>query len=53
MGETRLERLVSLVLLGDLITLYAAILDGVDPVENDVLHWLKTAMAASRGVGEH
>ena len=51
-GETRTERLVSLVLLGDLITLYAAILDGVDPVEIDVLHALKAAMAASGGEGE-
>ena len=31
-GETRLERLVSLVLLGDLVSLYLAVLRGVDPV---------------------
>ena len=32
-GESRLERLVSLVLLGDLVSLYAAVLRGVDPVD--------------------
>ena len=30
-GETRAERLLSLVLLGDLVSLYAAVLKGVDP----------------------
>ncbi len=42
-GQTRVERLVSLVLLGDLVTLYRAILDGVDPAEIDVLVELKAA----------
>jgi glucose/mannose-6-phosphate isomerase len=46
-GETRTERLVSLVLLGDLVTLYAAILAGVDPVEIDVRHALTAALTAS------
>jgi glucose/mannose-6-phosphate isomerase len=30
-GETRLERVLSLVLLGDLVSVYLAALDGVDP----------------------
>ncbi len=45
-GQTRTERLVSLVLLGDLVSLYVAILDGLDPAEIDVLHALKAALAA-------
>jgi len=45
-GETRAERLVSLVLLGDLVTLYRAILDGVDPAEIDVLVELKGKLKA-------
>ena len=43
-GETRLERLVSLVLLGDLLTLYLAVLDGVDPAVTDVLSALKAKL---------
>jgi glucose/mannose-6-phosphate isomerase len=45
-GATRAERLVSLVLLGDLVTLYRAILDGVDPAEIDVLVELKDQLKA-------
>lgn len=45
-GQTRVERLVSLVLLGDLVTLYRAILDGVDPAEIDVLVELKGQLKA-------
>ena len=45
-GETRTERLVSLVLLGDLVTLYLAVLDGLDPAEIDVLTELKAQLAA-------
>ncbi len=45
-GQTRAERLVSLVLLGDLVTLYVAILDGLDPAEIDVLRALKAQLAA-------
>jgi glucose/mannose-6-phosphate isomerase len=45
-GATRAERLVSLVLLGDLVTLYRAILDGVDPAEVDVLVELKGQLKA-------
>jgi glucose/mannose-6-phosphate isomerase len=45
-GQTRAERLVSLVLLGDLVSLYVAILDGQDPAEIDVLVALKAALRA-------
>jgi glucose/mannose-6-phosphate isomerase len=44
-GETRVGRLVSLVLLGDLVSLYLAILRGVDPAEIDVLTKLKQELA--------
>jgi glucose/mannose-6-phosphate isomerase len=44
-GETRMERLVSLVLLGDLVSLYLAVLRGVDPAAVDVLERLKSALA--------
>ena len=44
-GETRVERLVSLVLLGDLVSLYTAILRGVDPGRVDALSNLKAALA--------
>jgi glucose/mannose-6-phosphate isomerase len=45
-GETRLERLLSLVLLGDLVTIYLAALRGVDPADVAVLDVLKGQMAA-------
>jgi glucose/mannose-6-phosphate isomerase len=45
-GESRLERLVSLVLLGDLVSLYAAVLRGVDPVNIAALDWLKAQLAS-------
>jgi len=44
-GETPVERLVSLVLLGDLVTLYAAVLRGADPVDIPAIDSLKAAMA--------
>ena len=47
-GETRTDRLVSLVLLGDLVSLYLAVLDGQDPAEIEVLHELKAALAKPR-----
>jgi len=47
-GATRVERLVSLVLLGDLVTLYRAILDSVDPAEIDVLIELKARLKADQ-----
>ncbi|MEA2281425.1 MAG: glucose/mannose-6-phosphate isomerase [Solirubrobacteraceae bacterium] len=45
LGETRSERVVSLVLLGDLVSLYLAVLRGVDPVAIDVLTQLKARLA--------
>jgi glucose/mannose-6-phosphate isomerase len=44
-GETRLERLVSLVLLGDLVSLYLAVLAGVDPVDIAPLDRLKASLS--------
>jgi glucose/mannose-6-phosphate isomerase len=45
-GESRLERLVSLVLLGDLVSLYLAVLSGVDPADVEPLDRLKAALTA-------
>jgi glucose/mannose-6-phosphate isomerase len=44
-GETRSERLVSLVLLGDLVSLYLAVLRGVDPSPVTLLERLKGELA--------
>jgi glucose/mannose-6-phosphate isomerase len=44
-GESRLERLVSLVLLGDLVSLYLAVLRGKDPVAIAPIAALKAALA--------
>ncbi len=44
-GETRMERLVSLVLLGDLVSLYLAVLRGVDPAPVALLERLKGELA--------
>jgi glucose/mannose-6-phosphate isomerase len=44
-GETRLERLVSLVLLGDLVSLYLAVLRGIDPTPVDAIERLKGALS--------
>jgi glucose/mannose-6-phosphate isomerase len=49
LGETRTERLVSLVLLGDLVSLYLAVLDGRDPGPVDMLEELKRALAGDSG----
>ncbi len=43
-GETRMERLVSLVLLGDLVSFYLAILRGIDPTPVDAIEQLKNAL---------
>jgi glucose/mannose-6-phosphate isomerase len=43
-GATPLARLLSLVLLGDLVSLYLAVLRGVDPVEIEAIRHLKAAM---------
>ena len=43
-GETPLERVLSLVLLGDLTSVYMAVLDGVDPTPVEPLERLKAAL---------
>jgi glucose/mannose-6-phosphate isomerase len=45
-GETTVERVFSLVLLGDLVSIYLAALRGVDPGPVRVLEQLKTELAA-------
>jgi glucose/mannose-6-phosphate isomerase len=47
-GETPTERLLSLVLLGDLVSLYVAVLRGVDPRPVEVIERLKAELARSR-----
>ena len=44
-GETRTERVFSLVLLGDLVSLYLAVLRGVDPTPVQVIERLKGELA--------
>jgi glucose/mannose-6-phosphate isomerase len=44
-GENRMERLVSLVLLGDLVSLYLAVLGGVDPSPVAMIDRLKGELA--------
>jgi glucose/mannose-6-phosphate isomerase len=44
-GENRMERLVSLVLLGDLVSLYLAVLRGVDPSPVAMIDRLKGELA--------
>jgi glucose/mannose-6-phosphate isomerase len=44
-GDSRMERLVSLLLLGDLVSLYVAVLRGVDPTPVPVLDRLKSTLA--------
>jgi glucose/mannose-6-phosphate isomerase len=43
-GQTALERAMSLVLLGDLVSVYLAALDGTDPTPIDVLDRFKAAL---------
>jgi len=45
-GDTPVERLVSLILLGDLVTIYAAVLRGADPVDIPAIDDLKAALSA-------
>ncbi|MEA2139380.1 MAG: glucose/mannose-6-phosphate isomerase [Solirubrobacteraceae bacterium] len=47
-GVTAVERVFSLVLLGDLVSLYVAVLRGVDPTPVDVIEQLKGRLQASR-----
>ena len=44
-GRTTVERVFSLVLLGDLVSLYLAILRGVDPEPVELLDALKSELA--------
>jgi glucose/mannose-6-phosphate isomerase len=44
-GRSPVERVLSLVLLGDLVSLYLAVLRGVDPTPVDILVKLKQALA--------
>jgi glucose/mannose-6-phosphate isomerase len=44
-GQNPLERLLSLVLLGDLVSIYIAVLRGVDPTPVDVIERLKSELA--------
>ena len=44
-GETRTDRLTSLVLLGDLVSAYLAVLSGVDPTPVVMIDRLKGALA--------
>jgi glucose/mannose-6-phosphate isomerase len=48
-GESRVQRLVSLVLLGDLVSLYLAVLAGRDPAKIDFIEKLKGALAEPTG----
>jgi len=45
-GQTTIERVFSLVLLGDLVSLYLAVLRGVDPGPVAVIEQLKSELAA-------
>ena len=47
-GGTRLARLASLVLLGDLVSLYLAVLRGIDPVHVRAIETLKERLGAAR-----
>jgi glucose/mannose-6-phosphate isomerase len=40
-GESRLERVLSLVLLGDLVSVYMAVLAGVDPTPVEAIETFK------------
>jgi glucose/mannose-6-phosphate isomerase len=44
-GETAIERVISLVLLGDLVSIYLATLRGVDPGPVRMIDELKAALA--------
>lgn len=52
-GESRLERILSLVLLGDLVSVYLAVLAGVDPTPTDALDRVKAGMRASDALPSH
>ena len=46
-GDTAVQRVLSLVLLGDLVSLYVAVLRGTDPTPVDVLVTLKERLAGN------
>jgi glucose/mannose-6-phosphate isomerase len=46
-GQTAVDRVFSLVLLGDLVSVYVAVLRGTDPTPVDVLETLKAKLAQS------
>ena len=46
-GDSPVERMFSLILLGDLVSLYCAVLRGVDPVEIAMIDRLKSELADS------
>ena len=53
-GQTTIERVISLVLLGDLVSIYLAALRGVDPGPVRAIDELKSALAANETVrGAH
>jgi glucose/mannose-6-phosphate isomerase len=43
-GQSRTERVLSLVLLGDLVSFYIAVLRGIDPTPVDVIDRLKAQL---------
>ena len=43
-GGSRMERVLSLVLLGDLVSVYSAVLAGVDPEPIDALERIKDSL---------
>ena len=43
-GESRLERVLSLVLLGDLVSVYLAVLAGVDPTPVEAIERFKASL---------
>jgi len=43
-GESRLERVLSLVLLGDLVSVYLAALDGIDPTPVEAIERFRAAL---------
>jgi glucose/mannose-6-phosphate isomerase len=48
-GDSRLERVLSVVLLGDLVSVYVAVLEGVDPTPVEPIERVKEALAGGEG----
>jgi glucose/mannose-6-phosphate isomerase len=51
-GQTSAERVFSLVLLGDLVSLYLAVLRGVDPTPVPAIDRIKAELAETARHGE-